>query len=176
MSLLILLGAILHEERSIETIYSQRNFTESIYDFVSQCCGRIELPLERYYEIGIASYRRVTYTDVWRSHFSLFLKCRNKSRQSFPGIILCVRPANERRRYIVTPSLIGWAHTQNDPCILNNGRWPGSSSVGQQTPTSVSIKWLLQQNREHKKVLKTKYFLHQLPVVFHQRQYKGTYG
>ena len=24
--------------------------------------------------------------------------------------------ANERRRYIVTSSLIGWAHTQNDPC------------------------------------------------------------
>ena len=25
-------------------------------------------------------------------------------------------PANERWRYIVTPSLIGWAHTQDDPC------------------------------------------------------------
>ena len=24
--------------------------------------------------------------------------------------------ANERRRYNVTASLIGWAHTQNDPC------------------------------------------------------------
>ena len=33
-----------------------------------------------------------------------------------PGIILCMCPANERRRYIVTSSLIGWAHTQNDPC------------------------------------------------------------
>ena len=32
-----------------------------------------------------------------------------------PGIILCMRPANERRRYIVTPPVIGWAHTQNDP-------------------------------------------------------------
>ena len=31
------------------------------------------------------------------------------------GIILCMRPANERRRYSVTSSLIGWAHTQNDP-------------------------------------------------------------
>ena len=33
-----------------------------------------------------------------------------------PGIILCMRPANERWRYNVTPSLIGWACTQNDPC------------------------------------------------------------
>ena len=32
------------------------------------------------------------------------------------GIILCIRPANMRWRYIVTSSLIGWAHTQNDPC------------------------------------------------------------
>ena len=30
------------------------------------------------------------------------------------GIILRMRPANERWRYSVTPSLIGWAHTQND--------------------------------------------------------------
>ena len=30
------------------------------------------------------------------------------------GIILCMHPANERRRYSVTPSLIGWVHTQNE--------------------------------------------------------------
>ena len=30
-----------------------------------------------------------------------------KSRS--PGLILGLRPSNERRRYIVTPSLIGWA-------------------------------------------------------------------
>ena len=29
------------------------------------------------------------------------------------GLILGLRPANERRRYIVTPSLIGWAQTWN---------------------------------------------------------------
>ena len=33
------------------------------------------------------------------------------------GIILCMRPANERWRYSVTSSLIGWAHSQNDPCV-----------------------------------------------------------
>ena len=32
--------------------------------------------------------------------------------------ILCMHPVNERRRYIVTSSLIGWEHTQNDPCIF----------------------------------------------------------
>ena len=32
------------------------------------------------------------------------------------GIILCMRPANEWRRYNVTSSLIGWAHSQNGAC------------------------------------------------------------
>ena len=32
--------------------------------------------------------------------------------------ILCMRPTNERRRYNVTSSPIGMAHTQNDPCVI----------------------------------------------------------
>ena len=41
------------------------------------------------------------------------LRCSNLLMDT--GIILCVHPANERWRYSVAPSLIGWAHTQNDP-------------------------------------------------------------
>ena len=44
-------------------------------------------------------------------HISIYLAINSKT-----VIILCMRPANERWRYIVTPSLIGWAHTQNDLC------------------------------------------------------------
>ena len=43
-------------------------------------------------------------------HFVSGIKRNQRS-----GIILWMRPTNERRRYSVTPSLIGWAHTQNDP-------------------------------------------------------------
>ena len=35
----------------------------------------------------------------------------HESHYSVPGLILGVRPANERRRYTVTPSLIGWVQT-----------------------------------------------------------------
>ena len=35
----------------------------------------------------------------------------NVSMESGAGLILGLRPANERRRYKVTPSLIGWAQT-----------------------------------------------------------------
>ena len=31
------------------------------------------------------------------------------------GIVLCMHSADERQHYIVTTSLIGWAHTQKDP-------------------------------------------------------------
>ena len=36
----------------------------------------------------------------------------------FDDVIMYMCPANERRRYIVASSLIGWAHTQNDPYKL----------------------------------------------------------
>ena len=38
---------------------------------------------------------------------------------SYPGIILCMGPAIKRRPYYVTPFLIDWTHTQNDPCYHN---------------------------------------------------------
>ena len=34
------------------------------------------------------------------------------------GPILGLRPANERQRYFVTPSLIGWVQAQNQPCHI----------------------------------------------------------
>ena len=38
----------------------------------------------------------------------------------FSEVIPCIRPANEKRRYIATSSLTGWAHTQNDPWSLHS--------------------------------------------------------
>ena len=34
------------------------------------------------------------------------------------GLILGLHPSNERRRYKVTPSLIGWAQTKKQPCNI----------------------------------------------------------
>ena len=36
------------------------------------------------------------------------------------GLILGLHPANERRRYFVATSLIGWAQAYNQPCNYNN--------------------------------------------------------
>ena len=39
--------------------------------------------------------------------------------RSQPGIILCICPANGKWCYIVMLPLIGWAHTQNEPCTTD---------------------------------------------------------
>ena len=43
----------------------------------------------------------------------------------YAGIIVCMCPANERWRYTVTSSLIGWAHTQN--ALISSVIWIKSS-------------------------------------------------
>ena len=40
-----------------------------------------------------------------------WLKCKDDHIDKFTGLILGLRPANERRRYKVTTSLIGWTQT-----------------------------------------------------------------
>ena len=42
---------------------------------------------------------------------------KNGEAANITKIILGMGSANERRRYIVTPPLIDWAHTQNDPWL-----------------------------------------------------------
>ena len=55
------------------------------------------------------------YTPVWLQQCNKLMlhKCPEQylTAQKYLGPILGFRPANERRRYKVTPSLIGWAQT-----------------------------------------------------------------
>ena len=44
------------------------------------------------------------------------ISCSNVDPQ-YTGTIPGLRPANERRRYKVTPSLIGWAQAKNQPRV-----------------------------------------------------------
>ena len=58
--------------------------------------------------------------SVWKNRGMLFLHTHRVRSKNYAlgdsGMILCMCAANERWRYSVTPSLIGWAHTQYDPC------------------------------------------------------------
>ena len=61
----------------------------------------------------------ITYMSMkyeWVTEIKMMLFCSTFYVRGImkAGIILCLHPANERRRYIVTSSLFGWAHTQND--------------------------------------------------------------
>ena len=53
-----------------------------------------------------------------------FIRLRNASKATlknmslYTGLILCLRPANERRRYFVTTSLTGWVQAENQPWYI----------------------------------------------------------
>ena len=64
------------------------------------------LTFQSYFSISHSYILTVQFPMMITHHFVL-------RRQQATGFILCMRPANERWRYIVTSSLIGWAHTQN---------------------------------------------------------------
>ena len=54
----------------------------------------------------------------WISSGSNKVWC-NCMKQQWPGIVLCMQPANEKQHYNVTSFLIGWEHAQNDPWMTN---------------------------------------------------------
>ena len=57
----------------------------------------------------------VDLSFVWLAIYRL--QWRLSSYEIYPWLILGLRPANERRCYFVTTSLIGWMQAQNQPCI-----------------------------------------------------------
>ena len=61
------------------------------------------------------------------------------------GIILFMCPANKRQCYIVMSSLIGWAHTQNDPCIFHHtlqGCFSGTGDIIWLKNRGKSLQWI----------------------------------
>ena len=64
--------------------------------------------------------------------FVKYMKHEILQELNYELISLHMCPANKRQRYIVTSSLIGWEHTQNDPCM--NSLWNESwASMGLHT-------------------------------------------
>ena len=71
-------------------------------------------------------------------HYNLFESSGSVSMHSSTGIILFMRPPNDRWCYIVTLSPAGWAHTQNDP--WQHGRTHTASNSHLQMLFSIVIK------------------------------------
>ena len=74
-------------------------------------------PLRASYGASFMSYTQKNYCDIskawciWKK--SQIWMCHMRS-----GLIPRLHPANERRRYKVTTSVIGWAQIQNQPCEM----------------------------------------------------------
>ena len=68
-----------------------------------------------------------------RMYVILAIQIRVARQYANAGISVGMRPANEIRRYNVTTSLTGWAHTQTDPyewrCVYNKFRNPVSMEI-----------------------------------------------
>ena len=57
-------------------------------------------------QLTLEGSQKVAFKPKWSVHYPLYT-----------AITLFMHPANERWCYIVTSSLIGLVHTQNDPCL-----------------------------------------------------------
>ena len=98
-------------------------------------------------------YWRWEYVSLNRNAYAIqqrhrFINAHDNNcsyEQSSSGIILGVGSANERRRYNVTLSLIGWTHAQNDPwgIILGVG---SANERRRYNATSSLIGWTHAQN------------------------------
>ena len=73
----------------------------------------------------------------WRRHEGVPEWSIKKDTLVISAVSLCMGSANEKRRYIVTSSLIGWAHTQNNPCIyISYDRWHPTNEM---SPVSLQL-------------------------------------
>ena len=87
-----------------------------------QCKAKLSINLQAcvkwnhmYFHQCFATYTVSWWQDiVLRSSYTP-VTCYSISLSLWTGLILGFRPANERRRYFVTASLIGWAQSKNQP-------------------------------------------------------------
>ena len=75
-----------------------------------------------YEEIHLRTSNRSSKLRITSSNAKMFpchdvIVISQRSTSRIPGLILGLRPINERRCYFVTTSLIGRAQTSNQPCI-----------------------------------------------------------
>ena len=58
-----------------------------------------------------------SYPVQTKTNCEAYAKCVHNSGDALSGLILCLRLANERRRYFVTTYLIGWMQAYNQACL-----------------------------------------------------------
>ena len=85
------------------TLEASKDFTRS--------CANLECHLKKniFKVSNIGKKLQYLYSELWPVMMAKYCS----------GILLCMCPANERQRYNVTLSRIGWAHTQKDPWLFS---------------------------------------------------------
>ena len=115
---------IAHETTPLHVSELLVHYNELPWDSISHNCPSVWWFIAQWVSIAKVWWlfcKQLADEIEWSSnldHLSLIhsqMCCRMNTFST--GIILCKRPANERRCYNVTSSLIGWAFTENAPCI-----------------------------------------------------------
>ena len=117
-----------HENSSVQQTLKLRDicspavFTTQTYNRTGPLTADLGRKETRYNKSNLQSmYIYKQYIFGYFYHIYILIRlinnCPEDEKYMYTGIILCMRSANGRWRYIVTLSLIGWAHKQNDPCV-----------------------------------------------------------
>ena len=80
-------------------------------------CINISMYISQCNSLFIYTYHVFLLIQLYRLFRSVH-KCDVITSLLISGLILVLRPANERRRYFVTTSLIGWVQAWNQPCDM----------------------------------------------------------
>ena len=98
-------------------IYSYGKGSELVLNHI--CALNIVFRLAHFWTVMVCKWLLWPYTIIT-------ILCRAQPICWYPvyaGIILCMRPANKRRHCNETSSLIGWVHSQNNPCLWHCPQW-----------------------------------------------------
>ena len=107
-----------HPQAQVEWLYQNPCFTQVLtapFDLSPRVLHKQCLHSPCHYPLMIPLKICLLYTIGQCPIMSLVLFSIICIISSSVGIILCMHPANEWRCYIVTSSLIGWAHMKNNP-------------------------------------------------------------
>ena len=83
------------------------------------CLNEEYSTLWRHWLCHNADIDRVLFLLLYIGISIRFYHALGQDKLYWPGVIMCMHPASERRRYIVKLFLIGWPRNQNDPWFGN---------------------------------------------------------
>ena len=115
---------------------SFNGYTVEVWEWISEFiphCKCWSLGMDKWIHSTLYNECNYLYMLEWKlNHWKRLMRSHKITRQLWARIMLFMRQTNERGHCNVTSSLIGWAHSQDDPCLsveLWYNWWLGLASL-----------------------------------------------